>query len=133
MVALSPEARLTFMAVLYAFRASSEDVVTSTSGVECFSTVASDSPSRGLSLRTISLRAFRTSSLLAAWICSCARMLPVLQFLARRPKTYWLPRLAIEPSSTAALAVRSQTCCAISAVSRASFACPISASVCCIC
>ena len=55
--ALAPEARPTFMAVLYAFRASSEDVVTSTSGVECFSTVASDSPSRGLSLRTISLRA----------------------------------------------------------------------------
>ena len=24
----------------------------------------------------------------------------MLQFLARRPKTYWLPRLAIEPSST---------------------------------
>ena len=114
-------ARPTFMAVLNAFRASSEDVVTSTSGIECFSTVASDSPSRGLSLRTISLRAFRTSSLFAAWICSCARMLPVLQFLARRPKTYWLPRLAIEPSRTAALAVRSQTCCAISAVSRASF------------
>ena len=35
-------------------------------------------------------------------------MLPVLQFLARRPRTYWLPRLAIEPSRTAALAVRSQ-------------------------
>ena len=38
----------------------------------------------------------------------------MLQFLARRPRTYWLPRLAIEPSRTAALAVRSQTCCAIS-------------------
>ena len=45
----------------------------------------------------------------------------MLQFLARRPNTYWLPRLAIEPSRTTALAVRSQTCCAISAVSRASF------------
>ena len=31
-------------------------------------------------------------------------MLPVLQFLARKPNTYWLPRLAIEPSRTAALA-----------------------------
>ena len=30
------------------------------------------------------------------------------QFLARNPRTYWLPRLAIEPSRTAALAVRSQ-------------------------
>ena len=31
-------------------------------------------------------------------------MFPVLQFFARRPNTYWLPTLAIEPSKTAALA-----------------------------
>ena len=30
------------------------------------------------------------------------------QFVARSPRTYWLPRLAIEPSRTAAPAVRSQ-------------------------
>ena len=42
----------------------------SASGVECFSTVARDSPSRVLSLRAISLSEFRTSSIFAAWICS---------------------------------------------------------------
>ena len=36
------------------------------------------------------------------------------QFFARSPTTYWLPRLAIEPSRTAALAVRSQMSFAIS-------------------
>ncbi len=36
------------------------------SGVECFSTVASDSPTRVLNLRAIWLRVFRTSSRLAA-------------------------------------------------------------------
>ena len=39
---------------------------------------------------------------------------PVRQSVARSPKTYWLPRLAIEPSRTAALAVRSQISRAIS-------------------
>src|SRR4029434_6546739 len=122
MAAALPADRFNFMPVLYAFRASSEDVVAPASGVECFSTVASDSPSRALSLRTISLREFRTSSLLFAWICSSSRMLPVLQFLARRPSTYWLPRVAIDPSTTAALAVLSQTCCAIRQVSLHTFA-----------
>ena len=31
---------------------------------------------------------------------------PEFDFFARNPKTYWLPRLAIEPSSTAALLLR---------------------------
>ena len=47
------------------------------------------------------------------------------QFLARNPKTYWLPRLSIEPSRTAALAVRSQISRASSGVSRASAGRPI--------
>ena len=61
---------LAFIPVLYAFRASSDGVVASASGVECFSTVARDSPSRVLSVRAIALREFSTSSLFAAWICS---------------------------------------------------------------
>ena len=40
--------------------------------------------------------------------------------LARNPTTYWVPRLSIEPSRTAALAVRSQISRASSGVSRAS-------------
>ena len=42
------------------------------------------------------------------------------QFLARNHKTYWLPRLAIEPSRTAVPPVRSQISCATSGVSRVS-------------
>ena len=42
------------------------------------------------------------------------------QFLARSHNTYWLPRLAIEPSRTAVLPVRSQISRAISGVSRVS-------------
>jgi hypothetical protein len=41
----------------------------------------------------------------------------VRQFRVRNHNTYWLPRLAIEPSRTAALAVRSQISRAISGVS----------------
>ena len=129
MAAALPDDRLTFIPVLYAFRASSEEVVASASGVECFSTVARDSPTRVLSLRAIS-----TERVQDVFSPRRLRLLLIqnvsgLQFLARRPNTYWLPRLAIEPSSTMALAVRSQICCATSDVSRASFGCPISASV----
>jgi len=74
----------------------------------CFSIVVSDSPTRVRNLLAIWLRAFRTSSFLAACACSRSRMSSGVAVLARNPKTYWLPRWSIEPSSTAALAVRSQ-------------------------
>ena len=51
MPAAFPEDRFAFTPVLYAFKASSEGVVASASGVECFSTVASDSPTRVLNVR----------------------------------------------------------------------------------
>ncbi len=53
MAASFPEGTIAFMPVLEAFKASSEDVVASASGVECLSTVASDSPTLILNLRTI--------------------------------------------------------------------------------
>ena len=46
MAAAFPDERFTFTPVLYAFNASSEWVVASASGVECFSTVLCDSPTR---------------------------------------------------------------------------------------
>ena len=49
-----------------------------------------------------------------------ARMSPVVQCVARRPRTYSLPSAAIDPSRTAALPVRTHTPCARSAVNRAS-------------
>jgi hypothetical protein len=49
----------------------------------------------------------------------------VRQFLARNPKTCWLPRLAIEPSRTAVLEVRSHISLAIGGVSGASPGWPI--------
>src|ERR1700681_3472308 len=110
MVAAGPEENLTLCPVVKALRASREEVLASHKGAECFSTVASDSPTRVLNLRAIWLREFRTSSLFAATVCSWSRMFRVLQFFARKPSTYWLPRLAMEPSRTAALAVLSQTC-----------------------
>src|ERR1035438_3674010 len=45
------------------------------------------------------------SSFLAACTCSSSSRSPVRQFVARSPTTYWLPKLAIEPSTTAALPV----------------------------
>ena len=62
--------------------------------------------------------------------CSSARTSPVRHSSARSPNTYWLPRLASEPSRTAALAVRSQISRAISGVSRVSAGLPISLSTC---
>ena len=53
--------------------------------------------------------------------CSSESRSPVRQFTAFRPRTYWLPKLEIEPSMVAALAVRWQTSRASSGVSRASF------------
>jgi hypothetical protein len=51
---------------------------------------------------------------------------PLRQSVARNPRMYWLPRLAMEPSRTAALAVRSQISRATAGVSRAFGAWPIS-------
>src|ERR1019366_1090292 len=72
--ATCPEDKVTFIPVLKAFNASSEDVVASARGVECFSTVASDSPTRVLNVLAIWLSEFRTSSLLAATACSWSRI-----------------------------------------------------------
>ena len=102
-----------FSAALYAFSASSDDVVASSSGVECFWTVASDSPTRVLNFVASWLRTFSTSSFRAAGSCSWSRRSPVPQFSARRPSTYWVPRLAIDPVTTAVLPVRTQTSRAI--------------------
>ena len=106
-----------FCAALYAFRASSDGVVACSSGVECSWIVASDSPSRGPDLKRDSAQGIQDLFFPSACACSCARTSPVRQFLARNHKTYWLPRLAIEPSRTAALPVRSQISRAISGVS----------------
>ena len=57
---------------------------------------------------------------LGACPCSSLKMSPVRQSFARNPNTYCAPRFAIEPSSTAALPVRSQISRASSGVSRAS-------------
>ena len=97
------------------------------------STVVSDSPTRVLNLLAILLSALSTSSFFAACTCSSARTSPVRQSFARSPSTYWLPRLAIEPSSTTALAVRSQISRATLGVSRASEGWPISRRACWIC
>ena len=78
------------------------------SGIWCSLTVASDSPTRVRNLLAIWLRAFRTSSFFAACACSSSRISPVRHLFARKPRTYWLPRLEIEPSRTAALLLRSQ-------------------------
>ena len=126
MAATGPLEKFTREPVLKAFSASIEAVVASGSGVSYFSTVASDSPTRVLNCLATCVRALRTSSLRAACTCCSSRMSPVRQFRARSPSTYWLPRLAIDPSSTAALAVRSQISRASSGVSRASAGWPIS-------
>ena len=62
--------------------------------------VASDSPTRVRKRVAIWLRVLSTSSFRAACACSSARMSPVVQCLARRPRTYWLPSVAIDPSRT---------------------------------
>ena len=66
---------------------------------------ASDSPTRVLKSLAIRLRTSSTPSFVPACACSSKTTSPVVQCLARNPSTYWLPRLAIDPSRTAALAV----------------------------
>ena len=105
---------------LYACKASSDGVVTFAGGVSYFSTEASDSPSFSRTFVATSPSAFSTCSLPLAVTCSSASMSPLRQFTALRPSTYWLPRLAMEPSMVAVLPVRWQTSRASSRVSRAS-------------
>ena len=95
-------------------------MVTSAGRLGSFSTRGSDSPARVRNRLAIWPSALKTSSFLAADACSWSRISPVRQFLARKPNTYWLPRLVIEPSTTAALPVRSQISAATSGVSFAS-------------
>src|ERR1017187_2211065 len=102
-----------------------DGVVASWSRTECFSTVESDSPTRVRNLLAISLSTFSTSSFRAACTCCSSNTSPLRQLRARKPRTYWLPRRAIEPSSTAALAVRSQISLASSGVRCASGGWPI--------
>src|ERR1039457_4321783 len=96
-----------FIAALYDFQASREGVVASADRLGSFSTLGSDSPARVRNRFTIWPSALKTSSFLAADACSSSRRSPVRQFLARKLNTYWLPRLVMEPSTTAALPVRS--------------------------
>ena len=56
MVAAGPADKPYLVPVVKALRASRDGVVASQRGVECFSTVASDSPTRVLNLRAIWLR-----------------------------------------------------------------------------
>ncbi len=85
-----------------------------------FSMGGSDSRARVPNRFAIWASALKMSSFLAAGACSSSRISPVRQFLARTPDTYCLPRRAIQPSTTAALPVRSQISDATSGVSFAS-------------
>ena len=81
---------------LYAFRASSEDVVACASGTSNFCTVASDSPSSPRSFDAASPSVSSTFSLEAAVACSSASVSPLWQSTAFSPNTYSLPRLVID-------------------------------------
>ena len=105
-------------------------MVTFSAGASYFCTEASDSPSFSRIFVAASPSAFSTCSLPLAVACSFASTSPLRQFTAFSPTTYWLPRLEIEPSMVAALAVRWQTSWANSRVSLASLGCAIRASVC---
>ena len=81
-----PDERLTCIAALYAFQRFQRCRRRFLSGVEYFSMVASDSPSRVRNRVAIWLSEPRTSSFRATCACSSARMSPVAQFFARRPE-----------------------------------------------
>src|SRR5208282_4539454 len=115
--AAGPFSLIAFCPRLYAFRASSEDVVACSSGTSNFCTVASDSPSSPLNLDAASPSTSSTFSLDAAVTCSSASVSPLWQFTAFNPNTYWLPRLAIEPARKALLLARWQSSRATSGVS----------------
>src|ERR1035441_8584192 len=105
----SPAGSLTysvFHPMLNAFRASSEGVVASSTGVAYFCTELSDSPSLARNVTAALSRALSTASLPAACSCASANTSPVLQSAAFRPITYWLPSAAIEPVRMALLALR---------------------------
>src|ERR1039458_1631588 len=124
----SPLVRAVVMPMLYAFRASSEGVVAST-GTSNLCTEASDSPSLARMAVAAVVSALSTPSLLGASACSLARLSPVLQATASRPRMYWLPRLEMDPPRTALLPVRRQSSRATSAVTCSVGARPISFSV----
>ena len=127
--AAAPRVACTCQPALYAFSASSDGVVASAKGVEYFLTLASDSPARPLNALAIRLSSLSTSSFLAACCCCSSRISPSRQSFARKPRTYSLPSVAMEPSTTAAAPVRSQTSCAVSPVNRASAGRPMRTSV----
>ena len=87
----------------------------SASGVECFSTVASDSPTRVLNLRAIWLREFRTSSLFAATDLLLVQNVSGVAVL-RAQAQHILASKACDRAfqNRARLPVRSQTCWASS-------------------
>src|ERR1019366_10335257 len=111
---------------LYAFSASSDGVVASSTGVVYFCTELSDSPSLLRKLTAAASRALSTASLPAACSCASASTSPVLQFTAFMPITYWLPSPAIEPVSIALLPERWQTSRVTSGVNRSPTGRPIS-------
>src|SRR5580698_5487444 len=120
MEALELVVLITLMPVLKAFQASRDDVVACSKGVSNFWIVLRDSPS----LFRISIDTFPSASSTWFWSLACASVLasvrPLSQLTALRVRRYWVPILAIEPSSTAALAVRWQTSRAIAGISFAS-------------
>ena len=111
--------RSAFIAALYDLHASSKVVVVSADTLGSFSTRGSDSPTRIPNRFAIRTSVLKTSSFLATRACSWSRISPVRQSLARKLSRNSFPRLVIEPATTAALAVRSQTSAATSGVSLA--------------
>src|ERR1035438_6084052 len=118
-----------FITALKDLHASSEDVVTSVGSLGSLFAGGTDFPARVRNRLAIWSSAWYTSSFLAADACSSSRRSPVRQFLARRLSTYSLPRLVIEPSTTAELPVLSQISDATAGVSFASGARTIRRSV----
>jgi len=114
-----------------AFKASSEEVVASLSGLPNFWTEASDSPSLPRKREAALPNASSTCSLREACTCSSASVSPVPAFTASRVITYWLPRLAIEPFNMAFTPARWQISRPISIVMRPSGGRPMNFSVCC--
>src|SRR3989442_6575112 len=92
----SPAARRASPSVK-AFKASSEEVVASLSGLPNFWTEASDSPNFPRRREAALPNASSTCSLREACACSSPSVSPVPAFTASRVITYWLPRLAIDP------------------------------------
>src|ERR1700730_662486 len=112
--------------VVKACKASSDDVLASSSGVSNFWIELSDSPNFPRTSDTALSNAFSTFSFPFVRTSSRTSFSPVWQFIAFRPTTYWLPKLAMETPSTALLPDRWHTSRAKSCVNLSSGLRPIS-------